>query len=551
MKIKERIAGMKAKIQAMKQNRGILTKVQIFKFQPFSRRQKQILTWWLPNSPVKDYDGIIADGAIRSGKTVCMSLSFVFWVMENFSGQNFAMCGKTIGSFRRNVLFWLKLMLKSRGYKVTDHRADNLVEITRNGITNYFYIFGGKDERSQDLIQGITLAGLFCDEVALMPESFVNQATGRCSVEGSKYWFNCNPDGPYHWFKVNWIDKAIGYLGKKKVARLQQEAAAKGTELNLKKLLYVHFTMDDNLSLSEAIKARYRSMYSGVFFKRYIEGLWAMAEGIIYDMFDPDRNVVDAEAIAAEYRKKSGREFLIGDKYVSCDYGTQNPTAFLLWSKGADNKWYCRREYYYSGRDKGQQKTDKEFAEDLTAWLSGEKIRAVILDPAAASFKAQLEKDGYKVKKAKNDVLDGIRFVATLLLSGSIFIDASCENLLKEFASYIWDAKAAERGEDKPVKEHDHCLTGDTLVDTVTGQIPIKDLVGKNGKVFCWDMRKNMKTFSNFYHVRLTQKNARIFEIRLLDGTSIKATAEHLILTQRGWVRVMDLKKDDKFMRIT
>ena len=119
MKIKERIAGMKAKLQAMKQQRGVLTKVQVFKFQPFSRRQKQILTWWLPNSPVKDYDGIIADGAIRSGKTVCMSLSFVFWAMENFSGQNFAMCGKTIGSFRRNVLFWLKLMLRSRGYKVT------------------------------------------------------------------------------------------------------------------------------------------------------------------------------------------------------------------------------------------------------------------------------------------------------------------------------------------------------------------------------------------------------------------------------------------------
>ena len=147
--------------------------------------------------------------------------------------------------------------------------------------------------------------------------------------------------------------------------------------------------------------------------------------------------------------------------------------------------------------------------------------------------------------------MDGIRVVATLLLSGSIFVDISCENLIKEFASYIWDAKAAEHGEAKPVEEHDPCLTGDTLVDTVTGQIPIKDLVGKNGKVFCWDMRKNMKTFSNFYHVRLTQKNARIFEIRLLDGTSIKATAEHLILTQRGWVRVMDLKKDDKFMRIT
>lgn len=458
MTINERIIQLQEKIERMKQKRNILTKVQIFRFQTFSRKQKQILTWWLPNSPVKDYDGIIADGAIRSGKTVCMSLSFVFWAMESFSGQNFAMCGKTIGSFRRNVLFWLKLMLKSRGYKVADHRADNLVEISRGDVTNYFYIFGGKDERSQDLIQGITLAGVFCDEVALMPESFVNQATGRCSVDGSKYWFNCNPDGPYHWFKVNWIDKAIGYLGKKKVTRLQEDAEKNGEQPELKKLLYVHFTMDDNLSLSEEIKARYRSMYTGVFFKRYIMGLWAMAEGIIYDMFDKDKHVVDTEALARAYKERTKREFWTSEQYVGCDYGTQNPTAFLLWNKAADGRWYCRKEYYYSGRDKGRQKTDKEFSDDLTHWLSGEKIHAVVLDPAAASFKAQLEKDGYKVKKAKNDVLDGIRFVATLLNRGSIFIDKSCDNLVKEFASYIWDVKAGERGEDKPVKEHDHAL---------------------------------------------------------------------------------------------
>lgn len=458
MTIKEHIASMKENLARLKEKRGILTKVQTFRFQPFSQRQKQILTWWMPESPVKDYDGIIADGAIRSGKTICMSLSFVFWAMSAYNGQNFAMCGKTIGSFRRNVLFWLKLMLKSRGYRVSDHRADNLVEISRGQITNYFYIFGGKDERSQDLIQGITLAGLFCDEVALMPEAFVNQATGRCSVTGSKYWFNCNPDGPYHWFKVNWIDKAIGYLGKAKVAKIREDAAKTGADPALKKLLYVHFTMDDNLSLSEEIKARYRSMYTGVFFKRYIMGLWAMAEGIIYDMFDPARNAMDTEALAVSYKAKTGHDFWTDERYVSCDYGTQNPTAFLLWNKAADKKWYCRREYYYSGRDKGRQKTDKEFSGDLTAWLDGIAIKAVILDPAAASFKAQLEKDGYKVKKAKNDVLDGIRFVATLLLQGSIFIDSSCDNLIKEFASYIWDAKAGERGEDKPVKEHDHAL---------------------------------------------------------------------------------------------
>lgn len=431
---------------------------RMFQFQPFSRKQRKVLNWWCRTSPVKDYDGIIADGAIRSGKTVSMSLSFVMWAMSSFAGQNFAMCGKTIGSFRRNVLFWLKLMLKSRGYKVADHRADNLLVVTRRGVENYFYIFGGKDERSQDLIQGITLAGVFFDEVALMPESFVNQATGRCSVEGSKFWFNCNPDGPYHWFKQNWIDKSIGFLGKERVREIREEAAAEGREPDLKKLLYVHFTMDDNLSLAEEIKARYRSMYTGVFFKRYILGLWAMAEGIIYDMFDEKKHVVDTRKLAEDYEKQTGYDFWTQERYVSCDYGTQNPTAFLLWNKAADGRWYCQKEYYYSGREKGRQKTDKEYSEDLTGWLAGMSIRSVVLDPAAASFKAQLEKDGYKVKKAKNDVLDGIRFVATLLNQGSILFDKSCTNLIMEFGSYIWDAKAAERGEDKPVKEHDHAL---------------------------------------------------------------------------------------------
>lgn len=426
---------------------------QLFHFKPFSQKQRKVLNWWCSNSPVKDYDGIIADGAIRSGKTVCMSLSFILWAMSSFSGQNFALCGKTIGSFRRNVLFWLKLMLKSRGYAVIDHRADNMVEITYKGVTNYFYIFGGKDERSQDLIQGITLAGVFFDEVALMPESFVNQATGRCSVEGSKYWFNCNPDGPYHWFKVNWIDKAVGYLGKAKVKNLEEEAKASGKELSLKRILYVHFTMDDNLSLSEAVKARYRSMYSGIFYKRYIMGLWAMAEGIIYDMFDKDKHVVDVSQLLRE-----GKIEWTGEHYVSCDYGTQNATVFLLWRKSTQGKWYCIREYYYSGREKGLQKTDAEFAEDLKAWLGGIKPRYIVLDPAAASFRAQLKKDGYKVKSAVNDVLDGIRFVATLLNQGEILFDRSCINTIKEYGSYIWDAKAADRGEDKPVKEHDHAM---------------------------------------------------------------------------------------------
>lgn len=447
MGINERIAQMKERIQRIKEKRNIITKLQVFKFKPFSKKQKQILTWWMPSSPVKDYDGIIADGAIRSGKTVCMSLSFVFWAMKTFSGQNFAMCGKTIGSFRRNVLFWLKIMLRSRGYKVMDHRADNLVEISRNGVTNYFYIFGGKDERSQDLIQGITLAGLFCDEVALMPESFVNQATGRCSVDGSKYWFNCNPDGPYHWFKTNWIDRSVGYLGKSNAERQRKEAAEKKQEISFKKLLYVHFTMDDNLSLSEEIKARYRESYSGVFYKRYILGLWAMAEGIIYDMFDVDKHV--KKVIANLYN--SGR-------YVSIDYGTQNAMVFLLWNRGVDGKWYCIKEYYYSGRDNAKQRTDAEYVKDFKIFLGGMKVKGVIVDPSAASFIAALRQAGYPVLKAKNDVEDGIRLVGTLLNQEKIAFSASCVNTIKEFASYIWDAKAVDRGEDAPINQHDHAM---------------------------------------------------------------------------------------------
>lgn len=397
----------------------------IFKFKPFSKKQRKILNWWCKDSPVKDKEGIIADGAIRSGKTLSMSLSFVIWAMASFNGQNFGMCGKTIGSFRRNVLFWLKLMLRSRGYAVTDHRNDNLVIVSRKGVSNYFYIFGGKDERSQDLIQGITLAGCFFDEVALMPESFVNQATGRCSVDGSKYWFNCNPDGPYHWFKINWIDK-------------RKE----------KKLLYLHFAMDDNPSLSERIKERYRSLCNGVFFKRYILGLWVVAEGIIYDIFSEKKHVI-----------KSLDGMVFHDYYLSCDYGTQNATVFLLWSKDVSSgKWICIREYYYSGRDQSRQKTDAEYADDLKEWLDGITLAKIIIDPSAASFIAELKKRGYKVKKAKNDVLDGIRYVASLLNRDMIGIHESCRNTILEFNSYIWDAKAAERGEDKPVKQWDHCM---------------------------------------------------------------------------------------------
>lgn len=389
-----------------------------FRFQPFSRKQKQILTWWLPESGVSDADGIIADGAIRSGKTVCMSLAFIQWSMHSFNGQNFGMCGKTVGSFRRNVLSVLKQMLPARGYTIRDRRTDNLVVISRGSTENYYYIFGGKDEGSQDLVQGITLAGILLDEIALMPESFVNQATGRCSVDGSKFWCNCNPAGPGHWFKKQWID-----------------------ERQKRNLLYLHFTMEDNLSLSEQIRARYRAMYTGIFYRRYILGQWCLAEGLVYE-FDPERHVTHDLPECGEW-------------YISCDYGTLNPFSAGLWCV-RDGVAVRVAEFYHSGREQQRQLTDEEYYRAIEQLAGDRDIRHIVVDPSAASFIACIRSHKrFSVRKAKNDVMYGIRLTAMMLQAGVIKIGSGCKDAIREFGLYRWD----DKGEvDKPVKENDHAM---------------------------------------------------------------------------------------------
>ena len=400
-----------------------------FTFKPFSKKQLQVLFWW--QSPqYKDKFAIIADGSVRAGKTVIMSFSYVRWAMMNFDGVNFGMAGKTIGSLRRNVIRDLKRMLISEHYHVKDNQSENMLTVSKNRKTNYFFLFGGTNEASQDLVQGITLGGFFFDEVALMPESFVAQATSRLSVEGSKAWFNCNPDSPYHWFKLQWIDQ----LAKKNAIR-------------------IHFLMKDNPSLSEETLRRYDSMYSGVFYLRYILGQWAMADGLVYDNFDREKMVVDIP-----------KEPVWEKQWISIDYGTQNATVFKLWSlfKGT---WYNNAEYYYSGRETGRQKTDEQYIDDLEDFffehdLSRKNVK-LIVDPSAASFKKALRNRGFGVVNANNNVLDGVRFMMTQMNLGKMKWTEASQHTLKEFGSYMWDKKAADRGEDAVVKEHDHCLDAD------------------------------------------------------------------------------------------
>lgn len=389
----------------------------VFKFKPFSRKQRKVLNWWCRSSPVRDYNGIIADGAIRSGKSVAMSLSFVVWAMSEFEACNFAMCGKTIGSFRRNVLFWLKLMLRSRGYSVSEQRTENLVIARRGSVENYFYVFGGKDERSQDLIQGITLAGVFFDEVALMPESFVNQATGRCSVDGSKFWFNCNPGSPAHWFKTGWIDK-------------RQD----------KRLLYLHFTMDDNLSLSEAVKERYRSTYTGVFFKRYILGEWKSADGVIYRQFadDPERFILDevpADIIIGTMGLDFGGN---GSAHAGCLVGiTRGYRSIVILGE------YYRKEVIDPGT----------LTDDVCGFVqrSQAQVRATSIwcDSAETTLIKGIRTEVFarhipvEVRNArKGEIIDRIRLCDMLMSQGRFFILRRCKRTIAALSEAVWDSKS-------------------------------------------------------------------------------------------------------------
>ena len=398
------------------------------------------MTWW--NRPsFSSYDGIICDGAVRSGKTLAMTLGFFLWSMGSFQNQVFGICGKTIGALRRNIIIHLPTWLGGL-CKITESRSENRLTVTCGKKQNTYYLFGGQDEGAAQLIQGITLAGVLLDEAALMPRSFLEQACARCSVAGSKLWFNCNPEGPEHWFYKDWI-----------------------LEAETKNLLHLHFTMADNPGLSDKIRQRYHRLYTGVFYRRFVLGQWCAAEGLVYE-FDPVRHIsskfdkfapnsLEKNSPMTETRVRD-REFLCrftkGDFYISLDYGTRNPFSAGLWYVGEGKAWRID-EFYHDGRQTGKLLTDEQYCDALEGLAGDLPIRAVIIDPSAASMIAALRARGrFCVRKAKNGVLPGIRLVQSLLFSNALQISPRCENCIREFSLYRW-----EEG-DKPLKENDHAM---------------------------------------------------------------------------------------------
>lgn len=363
----------------------------------YSPKQRLVLSWWKSG----EYDAILCDGAVRSGKTHCLTIGFFAWAMECFSGRAFALCGKSIGSVRRTVMTEALPWLAENGAKMKKLRGQRGFELTVGKRSNSFYYFGGNNEGSAALIQGMTLAGVLLDEAALMPQSFVEQACARCSVEGAKLWLCCNPEGTSHWLYRQWIEKA-----------------------EEKRLLRVPFTMADNPALSAAVRRRYERQYSGVFYRRFVLGEWSATDGRVYDFFTRE--------CAVEPPPECEKW------YIACDYGTVNPLSLGLWGlyRGV---WYRVAEVYYDSRKEGRQKTDSEYAELLRGLAGGRSISGVVVDPSAASFAEVLRRAGWRVIKGKNDVLSGIRVTADLLRSGKIAICKGCSALLWEIDRYVWD----------------------------------------------------------------------------------------------------------------
>lgn len=389
---------------------------------------------WAHLTKFKNRKAIICDGSVRSGKTVSMILGFVHWAMRFFDGKNFGICGKTISSTERNIILPLLNMPDITDYYSLQYiRGENKRIIIRSGShTNTFFIFGGKDESSYTLVQGITLSGVLFDEVALMPKSFVDQAVARTLSEPeARYWFNCNPESAEHWFYKEWI-----------------------CNTRQKKALHLHFTMQDNPILSPEQIADAERLYTGVFYNRYIKGLWCVAEGLIYPQFDREKHIEQ-------------RDNPQGEWYISVDYGTLNAFSAGLWCYDGTTA-YRAAEYYYSGRETRKQLTNAQYLQRIQQLAGGHKIECVIVDPSAASFIAELRNADFTVRKGKNAVVDGIRRVSSALQAEKLRFSPDCKNCIREFGLYRWDESCSE---DRPIKENDHAMDDVRyFVNTIMGE---------------------------------------------------------------------------------
>ena len=479
----------------------------------YTRKQRRLMRLWQTNK-LKRIN--ILEGSVSSGKTWISLVLWAFWVheMPDAPDHLYLMSARSLTTLKRNCLLLLQSLVGESNFRFSISAKEGWL------FGRHILLEGANDAQAEAKIRGLTLQGAYVDEATKLPEDFFAMLLSRLRKPGAKLIATTNPDFPGHWLKTKYIDRA--------------------DQLDL---LDMPFVLDDNTTLPPDYVENIKKEYTGVFYDRFILGLWVLAEGIIYPMYE------DAIEQPPEPQPGMPLNSVYSAFCLSIDYGTLNAFAALIWGKYGDI-WYALDEYYYSGRNTREQKTDEDYANDLDAFIRPytDGRMETIIDPSAASFITLLRKrSGYRVRKADNAVMDGIRETATAMKKGLIKISPKCKNWKVEAQGYVWDEKASD---DKPVKEADHCLVGETLVNTKDGAKPISELVGTSGEVWSYNTETGVAELKPYCDCRLTQENAEIYEIETEDGRFICCTGEHPILTERGYVLAKDLLVSDRIIDI-
>jgi PBSX family phage terminase large subunit len=385
------------------------------------------------------------------------------------------------------------------------------------------FCIGAGDEGALGLIQGLTIDLCYCDEMTLYPDNVIDMLKTRLSRQHSQLFASMNPKHPGHKLK-KWVDWA---------------------EEGDPNYYALHFTLDDNPYVDQSYKEDLRKSLSGLFYKRNYLGLWVLADGAVYDFFDRDIHVVKKPPAAAEYW------------IASIDYGAVNPFCCLLLgvSTGrytqSGHKIWVEKEYYYDPKIEGKQKTNFEFAEDIQKFLAPYYIRGIYIDPSAAAFKEELRRKKMQVIDANNEVEYGIQKVSTELMSGNLTILQDCINLCREIEGYVWDTKKSDRGNEEPVKRNDHaCVTSETKIRLLTKDVPIRELTTYYHEMRIQNFNPRTEQIEEdlVLNVELTRPSSELLELSLMDGRILRATPDHFILTERGWVPMNGILVTDKVL---
>lgn len=459
----------------------------------------------------------VFDGAIRSGKTFASQIRWLGFLADPPKGGQFVMVGRTRDSLARNVLAPMQdpqIFGPYAKYVKYTHGAP-LATIFDQRV----HIMGASDSKAEKAIRGMTLAGAYGDEITIQSEEFFTQLLGRMNVDGAKGFFTTNPDSPAHWLKEKFLDRI-------------------GDPVNpLEDWGRWTFQLDDNPVLSEKYKARIRNEFTGLFYKRFVLGQWVSAEGAVYDMWNPARNVI----------RNADMPRIIRHMAIGIDYGTTNPTAAILLGLGEDDRLYAIDEWNYTPGSKAVRKTDVELSADVKQWISyrhdddhpDATDAPVIVDPAAASFRVQLYQDGIPTYAAENDVLYGIRTVSGLLSADRLRINERCTGLIKEIPGYSWDPKATKQGIDAVIKENDHCIRAGEPVTTGRGQVPIEQVTTD-------DVVLTRAGYKRVLRAWKTADKAEIYTVVTGSGRTVSGTGNHEVWTEnRGWIRLDALQKQD------